>query len=262
MTKNFKLFTVLLTVALMAGVTIFYACKKEKELAPNTSVQDFIKRAHKGAVVHNEGLAYVYAKLAEIKPKEEVLKIVEIFTLDFIKTNSFFKSDVEVASKNAKITFELLRNSKSSRANLWYDDDTNLLSKSQKQWLTFIDDIIKNNNDLNKMISELDKIEKNVIEEGSDEDQFIVIFAVELGKESLTYWYEHHVEWEQLAPENLSKGWFNWGNCARDDLAGGICGAIGGAIGGGGAGVVPGAIGGALGGSAANAISQCWDHWF
>jgi len=251
------------TVILIAIISvIFFACTKDKnEQIVDHSLQDFKKLVHEGAVVHNECMEYIYAKLAEIKPEKDVLTIVEDLTLDFIKSHPFFKSNIENNSENAKTIFKITRNTRSTRANLWLDEDDHLLSQGQKQWLTLIGDVIKNNDDVEKMCLELNRIEERVIKEGTEEEQYIVIIAVEIGKESLRYWYLHHSVWEQLPPENF-RGWFNWGDCAGDDLACGIVGAIGGFVGGGPKGAAAGFVGGAIAGSVGNAVKQCWNHWF
>ena len=258
--KKIIITSTVLLIALIA--VLFFACKKDyKEQQADTSKQDFIKLMHEGAIVHNECMAYIYEKLAEDKPETDVLSVVENLSLEFIKSHPFFKSNIDGASKNAKDIFKICRNTKSTRANLWLDEDDHLLSESQKEWLTLIDNVIKNNDNVDKMCIELDKIEQLVLKNGNDKDQDIVIIAVEIGKESLRYWYLHHTEWEQLTPEDFSKRWFNWNDVAGDDLACGIGGAIVGVVVDG-VGAAAGFVGGAIAGSAANAVSQVWHHWF
>jgi len=264
--KKIIISSVVVAIAIIS--VIFFACNKEKETSEkqaSASAQNFIKLAHEGAVTHNEGLEYVYARLAEIKISENPLAVVENLTLDFIKTHSFFKSDIDAASKAAKTVFDKFtyykKHQTKSSSTLWLEADESLLTTSQKMWLTQVNDVIDQNDDVILMAKSLDKIRDLVIKEGSEQEQYITIIAIEVTKETMDYWYNNYPEWERLLSEKPSKGW-SWKDAAKSDVTGAIGGAIGGALGGGGAGAIPGAIGGACITSACNIVGQAMENWF
>jgi len=143
---------------------------------------------------------------------------------------------------------------------LFYQEDEELLSESQKMWLTRVNTVIDQNDDVKQMAKDLDKITELVLKEGNDADQYITIIAIEVTKETMDYWYNNYSEWERLLTGNNSKAW-SWKEFGKEDAKGAIAGGIGGAISGGLAGAGLGALGGALGGSAANAVGQLTGWW-
>lgn len=283
--NNKKLFAILLTVLLVAVAGIFYACEKDSKepqafyLCENDSkgtqldfsMKDFEKLMREGGVVHNEGLECVYNQLLKTESSKDFMFVSESATIDFIESHPFFQTDVENSSLAANTMFNRLQNSNPERNNLWYDEDENLLSRSQKEWLTRIDEVINQNDDLGKIIYELDEIKSLVYKEGTQEDQYIVIVAVEVGKASLNYWYENYSKWEELVGSNSKAGerWFSLKSVGKADIAGAVGGAAGGALAGamvGGIGAGPGAAAGAVSvgtaSSVANAAGQVLDRIF
>jgi len=280
--KKIVIITTLILIA--AIVAIFFSCKKEnKDQLVDTSRQKFAKQMHESAKVHNEAMEYVLERLLEIKSEknkirteDEMLVIVENLCLDFVKSHPFFKSDIEKASKGIKIAFNSIKKRnqlRSERTNLWFNEDEQFLSESQKEWLTLVNEVLTNNNNIEQICNELEQIKVRVINEGSEDDYAIIIAVIELGKESPKYWFYNQTFWEELAYEDtgggICYGWFNWNDCAGDDLAGGVGGAVGGAVVGGmagGVGAGPGAaagfVTGAVAASVTNATKQVWNKIF
>jgi hypothetical protein len=270
--KKIKLFAILLATALVAGISIFYACEKgnnKPEMDP--AMKNYEKLMQEGAIVHNETMEYVYNELLKAKSVENFMSITEAATNNFVASHPFFQSDINGASDMLNATFKKLKNAtKSTNDNLWNDDDEDLLSADQKEWLMRVNDVIDKTNDIKKMDKELDNIKNLAIQNGNEEIQYVVIAAVEIAKASLSYWNENSSKWQKLSPNDFGskEGWFSWKAVGRDDVSGAIGGAVAGAVVGGmagGAGAVPGAASGAvaggIAGSAASAVGQVWDRF-
>ncbi|MDR2511148.1 MAG: hypothetical protein LBC89_01525, partial [Bacteroidales bacterium] len=268
MKTKIKYIAIILTTIALATAVIFVACKKQNK-TPNTDsdVQQFVKMAQEGAIVHNEGLNYIYEKLLETVIQNDVMTVVEDLTIEFIESHPFFQSNINSAIILAKHGIEIIRqNRRDSDTKLWFEESEERLSNGQKTWLLLINDAIDQNEDIDQLIKTLDQIKENVLKEGNDEEIFTTVIAIETGKETLRYWYNHLNEWARFAPE--MKRW-SWKQMARADLKGVIDGAIGGAIGGALAGGLAGAASGALAGaagygvasSASNAIGQLTGWW-
>jgi hypothetical protein len=231
-------------------------------------MKEFEKLMKKGAAVHNEGLEQIF-ELLKNKPIEDFMLVTELGTIDFVNTHSFFELDLKIAAEGVKTAFERFekrRSRKSDNTNLWDDEDEDLLSVSQKEWLMLVDDAIEKTDNINQMVEDLNGVKSRAFIEGSTDDQYIVIVAVEMAKESLSYWEANHLEWEKLLPlfENVPETgsrWFNWREVGKADVAGAVRGAIRGFFASGPAGMLSGAASDALGSSAANAIGQLWDHY-
>ncbi|GHV37498.1 hypothetical protein FACS1894178_9270 [Bacteroidia bacterium] len=268
MKTKIKYIAIILTILALATAIIFTACKKTNKTSKTDSdIQQFVKMAQEGATVHNEGLNYIYEKLLETVIQNDVMTVVEDLTIDFVESHPFFQSNINNAIVLAKHGMEIIRqNRRDSDTKLWFEESEERLSNGQKTWLLLINDAINQNDDIDQMINALDRIKENVLKEGNDEEIFTTVIAIETGKASMTYWYNHLNEWARFAPE--MQRW-SWKQMFRVDLKGAIEGAISGAIvgalGGGLVGAASGALAsGAVSGvvaSAGNAIGQLTGWW-
>jgi len=166
-----KLILGLTAIGIIIAAVILYACYNEKSDSTyletqlrSSEINNFAIKMREGAIVHNEGLEYVYKELIILRPDSfEIFKVAELLTIDFINIHPFFESDVNAAINKAVIMFERSRDNSSKSDKLWFDDDDELLSNSQKTWLTRVNKAIDENSDLSQIIIELEIIKNSVI---------------------------------------------------------------------------------------------------
>ena len=157
---------------------------------------------------------------------------------------------------------------------LWPMDKDALLSDLQKQFLREIQIAIDEQSmDLYATLNELNKIEQKSRQNCSHQDQYLILSAISIAKNSLQYWHDNYDDWTYILEDlyklshqkiQLRKGWFSWKEVAKNDIAYGAGGAVAGAIVGGSVsvgtlaipGYAAGAIGGAVGGSVGDAGLQ------
>lgn len=243
---------ILASMALLTVITAFFifACNKTEYNEPSSndsltdidlkkleSIEEFEKLMQKGAKVNNEGLEYVFEKLQKVESVKDFMPVAKSSIVDFVKTNSFFKSDVELSIKTTETIFESfieIYGCKSCNNRLWFEKDEELLSDGQKKWLNRINYVIDKYDDVNKMIIDLNCISKDVLKEGCPNEQYVVIVAVEIAKASAGYWYEKHLNWANLRHSHFSKSkievtksekndWF-LDNLIKADVKGAIAG--------------------------------------
>ena len=126
---------------------------------------------------------------------------------------------------------------------------------------------------LDQTLQRFEEVRNKAIMKCSDTELFPIISAIEIGKNSLTYWYDNSNDWQELAPPNTNgrtndDDWFSWKSVGKADVQG----AVGAAVAVGTVAVVSGppgwaaggaaVAGGAVGTSAADAVGQVFDYLF
>lgn len=67
---------------------------------------------------------------------------------------------------------------------------------------------------------------KKVYSECSEEEQFYVLAAIEIGVHSLTYWHDNYTKWFNLFNESNKAPDFSWKEVGKEDIKGAIGGAV------------------------------------
>jgi hypothetical protein len=185
-------------------------------------------------------MEYVYNNLRQAKDQnasfmqsaKTVFMLTEESVRGYLRQSPFVTScgDASKAILYAQNEFDQhllnVQSKTSLTANLWYPKDEVMLSKSQKKWLSLLNNAIDDNgDDYRKIFMAFEKIRTDVLKNGTKEEQIIAITAIEMGKSSLEYWYNNGNEWAGLM--NIpTKGWFSWKNVGRSDIQGAISSAL------------------------------------
>ncbi len=152
-------------------------------------------------------------------------------------------------------------------------ENENYLSTIQIDLLLQCDDALNSfdGNDISSVINKFEEIQILAQSRLSEEQAQPILIATEIGKMSLTYWFENVSQWQQVLNASKSNkqaktsSWFSWGELAGSDVAGAVYGAVSTAI----VNAVPGAgqvaygtaiLSNAVAGSAADAVLQIWNH--
>lgn len=268
--RTFAVLTALIIVAI--GVVTFNACKKSS-INPNDSVQtEFINVGS----VHNEGLEAVYKSLLKESANN---KLVDTCVLNLTKNTveSYLQDEyfneyekLRISLSCSETVWNILLNEQYGQSNtIWFAENDASLTNKEKELLLYINNILSQSNiDLDDVLAAFNTIRNRVSAECSYEEKIVMDYVLSIGEASCIYWYNNFDSWCVLIGGD-SRGWFNWGNVSREDMAGAINGAVGGAAAGamaGGIGALPGAgagaVGGGLAGSATSAVMQIWDHYF
>jgi len=275
--KSIKVLLSIITVSFIA-FSFFTSCQKDKLVKKNNQFN-----YEEVGIQHNKGLDFVYNYLSVQKTKENLINAKNILTISeqgtykFLQENNLLiDKNVDIAIKEASVPFKIYKsnlqnNLKSGNLeHLWPDNVDSLLTNIQKQYLNELNDIINNyQNNLNAMLSEINKLEVNINENVSVNEQPILLSSCAIARHSFQYWHDNIDKWNELlsnSPLKSTKS-FSWGEVGKNDVAYGVGGGVAGAIVGGSVslgvltlpGWAAGAIGGAVGGSIGNAILQLWD---
>lgn len=271
----------IITVILISVVT---SCEKEASINIDT---DLKSQFEKSAKLHNEAMDYV---LNSLKNKQKVnsnllFQKVEKSSVEFIKKNM---NSSNTSINPAKTMIEeskkihLFRKAKKIKSTNFHEDYLeytiasydNYLTKKQKELLYKINELVNSENSVEYIVEKLTYIKDIDCLSLPSEERSVIYAATTIGIESVNYWNENSDEWLTTVNDVISekslkipKGWFDWGNVGKSDIAGAVGGAIGGALVGavaGGVGALPGAaagfVGGGIGTSATDAVYQCLDH--
>jgi len=275
--KSIKVLLGIITVSFIA-FTFFTSCQKDKLVKKDNKFN-----YEEVGIQHNKGLDFVYNYLSVQKTKENLINAKNILTISeqgtykFLQENNLLiDKNVDIAIKEASVPFKIYKsnlqnNLKSGNLeHLWPDNVDSLLTNIQKQYLNELNDIINNyQNNLNAMLSEINKLEVNINENVSVNEQPILLSSCAIARHSFQYWHDNIDKWNELlsnSPLKSTKS-FSWGEVGKNDVAYGVGGGVAGAIVGGSVSIgvltlpgwAAGAIGGAVGGSIGNAILQLWN---
>ena len=273
MTKKMKLVATLATLLIAAaGVMTFEACNKSS-INSNDNVQTEIKNI---GLMHNEGLDEVYKSLkiefANNRTVDTCVLELTKKTVDSYLHDEYYNDceKLRISLSCSESACNLLLNEQNEHPNtIWFAENETSLTNKEKELLSCIDIILGQPNiDLDDVLAEFEIIKERVSAECTYEEKLVMNSAISVGEASCIYWYNNLDDWCILIGGN-SRGWFDWGDVSREDIAGAIDGAVGGAVAGsvaGGIGALPGAGAGAVGGglaaSATSAVMQIWDHYF
>lgn len=268
--RTFAVLTALIMVAI--GVVTFNACKKTSINQNDNVPMEYINIGS----MHNKGLDAVYASL---KKESTNNKLVDTCVLTLTKNTveSYLQDEyfneyekLRISLSCSESVWNILLNEQYEQSNtMWFAENDGSLTNKEKELLLYIDNILTQSDiDLDDVLATFDTIKKRVSAECSYEEKILMNHVLSIGEASCMYWYNNFDDWCVLLGRE-SKGWFDWGNVSREDMAGAINGAVGGAVAGsmaGGIGALPGAgagaVGGGLAGSATSAVMQIWDHYF
>ena len=268
---------------------IIVGCQKENTIQPNgrtnTSSESLSSYLKVAGEEHNRGLDYVYEQLKAEKvnlksirnDKSTVLRLSKNYTKQFLEKSevTFVKQNIENTTKEMDISFALVskkENSSSMRKNgetnkLWSYTIEDSLSFKQKELLTMLSNAVDDNSlDLQQILKVFEDVKIRAKTECSQEEYYVILAAIEIGKSSLTYWFNNHDKWIDLANEGQARQMatsFNWREVGKVDVASGVGAAAATGVvalfGPVGWGVFAGAtLGGAVGGSVTDIILQLW----
>jgi len=277
-----------ITFLLIAFAIVIISCNKQKETFvdetsnPNLLTLEEISNL---AIEHNNALNSVLIGLKErevsyAKNKENIEFILneelEKFYQDNISDASE-QNDAILQSKKEVSRFikkgrsqKLSRSAALSSIEEVIEEYSSNLTEGQIKYLKELDLVFKTSgNDVDLIITELNRIMYSVRQELSAEEAQIILAGTEIGKASIQYWSENIDEWKKLLGEGGSPQtrWFSWSELAGSDVAGAVGGATTAAV----VNLLPGAgqvaygsviLGGAAGTSATDAVMQVWNHYF
>jgi len=177
--------------------------------------------------VHNRGLEFVFKKLENRVPIEEI-EPIQSYIQEFIKSEGFFKSKdsaIEVVAKRFdKIT-------ENSTDNIPFNIDKNINDQISdiQIYFHYIDDAISCFDDVEKINRVLDTFEYLDFKNIKEMDRYVVIASVKIAKGSMAYWNGNYEKWEQLIDKRAEapkKKWFKWKEVGRDDIKGAVEGTV------------------------------------
>ena len=275
-----------ITLLLLALFCLTISCNKEE--FPN----EFNQKAEfeNLSKLHNQAMDYILNEIqtknnAETLSSKEILECIKIYSSDFIDNNCLnVNNEIDQISilNNECARLMEFRNLDFQKSDYLENDfliftiDTysNYLSNEQIEILLEINEIINPENTIEEITQKLSYIKDIKSLDLPYEQRSVIYAATTIGLESIKYWNENADKWGMALTNNLTqkdlsmmKGWFNWNQCGKFDIAGGIGGAIAGGLVGavaGGVGAVPGAaagfVGGSIGTSVTDAVYQLLEH--
>jgi hypothetical protein len=255
------------------------SCEKESQDVSVKSESNLLSEAEivDIGVKHNEALAFVLKELQKHPDlnKEQKSMKASMATEKYLRNNNPENNEAIIAAKEAEYRiYKRFNKSKvksvgSSIISILKENES-IFSEGQKELLLECDNIIsKSSFDLEEVIDSFNmlKIKTNKL---PIEEQSVVLAALEVGSQSAIYWNENLTVWNEALngyTNKETKGWFNFGNVVKSDVAGAVGGAVTAAV----VNVIPGAgqvaygaaiLGGAAGSSTCSAVSQILDHCF
>lgn len=253
----------------LAIMFVSFSCEERKDVDFGIDVYKSIQLA---GMEHNNGLSFVFDELQGAKQKGlfaewntiDIISFAEYQTRIFYSESKLLncdKSKAQAIEISNTFFYEVLAVSNSMKKGdfaIWDLLNEDYLTEIQKELLDLLDQVLGVEMPVNEIISTYESVRIRAINECTSEEALIVLAAIEVGINSLTYWYENHDDWVELLALG-EKRWFNWRQVAAYDIAGAIGGAAIAAITGGG--IAAGIIGGAVGSSVVSACVQVICHY-
>lgn len=290
MKKIVKLILPMLVIGL-----IIYSCSKENDISEtqNTAI-DYEKIGKE----HNLGLEFIFNELKNkkisINPKgnnfEKLLSETKKSSVSFLESSNITNHINSENSANIFASYDKLinRNIQLNRKGVYTENDPIDDMKNEVE-LTRLQ--VKYFDKLNEIISNLDldlgieltldkikEIEKDIILECNEDEQFLLLSSTSIARNSLEYWSTNLEKWvnelnkssvngKSVHLKTFSKssdwGWFTdtLKSMGKSDVVGGVMGGVIGAAAGAGIGAVPGAVAGACYSSAGRGIVALTEKW-
>lgn len=190
--KSFYALLSIITISFL--VSFFFTSCQKNEIIKEDNQFNY----EKIGIQHNKGLDFVYNYLSEqklndnLKKAKDILSISEQGTYKFLQENNLLTNkNVDIAIKEASVPFAIYKsnlqnNLKSGNLeHLWPDNVDSLLTNVQKQYLNDLDDIINNyQNNLNAMLTEINKLEVNINENVPADEQAILLSSCAIARHS------------------------------------------------------------------------------
>lgn len=263
---------------ILISLLVFLSCNKgnlnevtlPKDVLIDEPIEELIRIA---GVEHNNGLAYVYEKLNAIKNEGKLfdMNATEVLSFSNVKTREFIlDSEVCFIVKNRSIALEFsdlffqkvgvfnVGMKSNYDFNIWDLVEDHSINSKQREILEVLDAAINSEKELSEIIVIFEEVRKRVQSECDQDEIPVVLAAIEIGINSMTYWNENLDNWVTLLG-NGEKSWFSWRQVAAFDVAGAIGGAAVTAFTGGA--IAAGIIGGAVGSSVVSASVQVICHY-
>lgn len=264
---------------LVLAIINLCACNKDSSTA--NDVMHSYEHSNVGQK-HNDGLVGIYDIIKQsqkTKLTRDTKRDSCILALTKQTINSFLQEEFYNELEELQIALECSEtetnaiiekyNEANAQPNTWFTKDTSKLTNKEIELLSYINDILDRDSlILEDVLNEFEIIRRRVALECTDNEALIMNCALSIGIASSSYWCNNFDSWCTLLLGE-HRGWFNWGNVVKEDIAGAVGGAIGGAATGslaGGIGAIPGAGVGALSGGLASsgtgAVIQIFNHYF
>lgn len=196
---------------------------------------------------HNIGLDYVYNKLLidksngvdmSINNQDFIITLIKKYTIEFALSKAITNNvDANELEQIIDEVIELrLANSTSNNANLYYPEQSHLLTDWEKKSLDIMNGLI-NENDFNTTLENLLYIKQIWTDQdkcSSTKDLISTtrihnpLVAVEIGINSFTYWtnQENITKWRTLIGNTDTDLFSFWGDVGKDDINGGLAGGL------------------------------------
>lgn len=270
---------ILIIYVIFFTLITFYACNKDSCTTMNDTRNYEISNVGQK---HNDGLISIYniieqsqeTKLTRNTKRDSCILALTKQTINSFLQEEFYneleKLQISLDCSESEINAIIEKyNGTNTQSNVWFTKDTSKLTDKEIELLSYINDILDRENlILDDVLNEFEIIRERVTLECTDNEALIMNCALSIGIASSTYWSNNFDSWCTLLTEE-HRGWFNWGDVVKDDIAGAVGGAISGAAAGalaGGAAAIPGAGVGALSGglssSGYGAVIQIFNHYF
>ena len=262
---------------LMVFLLLHNSCNESEQINKGNDDYLYLNKLEElieiAGVEHNRALEYVYKAFQQAKDSGVLCKMSnnEIISFSQLQTKEFFlDSDVHFISSNRDRCMEFsdrffnkIKRKPFVEKSADYFDILSLieeqeLNESQAKYLEVLNDAINSDYDLETLLEIFLDIKEHASLELTIEDSFIVLAAIDIGINSLTYWNSNLELWNELLG-NSQKRWFSWRQVAAYDVAGAVGGAAATAITGGG--IAAGIVGGAVGASVVCATVQIICHF-
>ncbi|MAC94228.1 MAG: hypothetical protein CMC96_01870 [Flavobacteriales bacterium] len=145
-------------------------------------------------------------------------------------------------------------------SNLWFPENNDDLSQDQKYYLSSLNSALENQSlSVSEIVSVFNDVKADAKDNLSSDEFYVILSAVEVGKNTIQYWDDNIEEWYDLYTDQGGSTSISWRGAGEADVKGAIGGAISAAISGGGIGI--GAAAGAIGGSTAYVVVELWKKW-
>ncbi|MEA2077612.1 MAG: hypothetical protein U9O95_06295 [Candidatus Marinimicrobia bacterium] len=229
---------------LVIGLVLFLACG-EAGMEERSSIDQLRDQYSVVGIEHNEGLKYVYEKLASTPnisslSYDEGLLLIENANKEFVAS----KYDIginEVLCKQISDLFHTYKNKEIFFAKSSFDEDlfndpeiTDSLSENQLALLNELDQILSEDLDLSSKSYNIEELEERALLILSERERPPFYSATNVAKYSILYWTENYSMWESILTSNdssLAKPTNFWGDLrdlAGADAFGAVVGALGG----------------------------------
>lgn len=258
----------------IALITTFFivSCKKNNEYFTKSLSEDNIEYyCTEVGIEHNIGLEYIYEKLEQAKSESDFNNIDEVYGLaknymiEFLQNNQkgFVQENID------KSIFEAIKywnnTTQLNPDKIWTEEVEDSLTINQILFLGVLNEAINDSTlNLEETIAIFEDVRERIKNECEEDESYLILMAIEIGVNSLTYWHTNFDRWIALfETPNKAANPDDWKQLGKADINAGVSTAAG-------IGIArcfgpvgwkvwaAGTLGGALAGSVNDALNRIW----